>query len=558
MATISEKDTPEYMSRKYYRDVRRRNIARLLLTYFVPLLILIVYFNFQYDALMAEGRRLHLKSIAESQANTFDLFLTERLVNLANLIDDPKFHVPPEPEMLTAYLEKLKRNSEAFIDIGYFDSTGIQTNYAGPFPALEERNYGSEEWFRRLKDEKEEFIITDIYLGFRQKPHFTIAVSRIISEQFVVLRATLDPEKIYEYITSLEGANEVYVSIVNSEGYYQVVTPHIGTSLEASSIIPPRENRIGVEEISIKGNSITYAYAWLKTAGWALITQWSEGTGEGLISGFKLQMFLISLIVMLGLLVIIIFRTRKLVQMQIESDRAKAQLEHAAKLASVGELAAGIAHEINNPLAIISEEAGLMKDMMDPQFNLQPKLEEMTPHLDAIHEAVFRCRDITRKLLSFVRRTDVDLKPHDINKVIDSVVDGFLGREMAVSNIVISKNYDTSLPTVVTDSNQLQQVLVNILNNAVDAITGPGKITIATAQQDNLVRIAIADTGKGMTPEQVDKIFLPFYTTKQVGKGTGLGLSVSYGIIKSLGGKIMVESAPGKGSTFTVVLPFRH
>lgn len=558
MSTASQEELSEYMSRKYYRDVRRRNIARLLLTYFVPLLILIIYFNYQYDALVEEGRRLHLKSIAESQANTFDLFLTERLVNLGNLIDDPKFHVPPEPEMLAAYLEKLKRNSEAFVDIGYFDSTGIQTNYAGPFPALEERNYGSEEWFRQLKDEKKEFIITDIYLGFRQKPHFTIAVRRIISDQFVVLRATLDPEKIYEYITSLEGANEVYVSIVNSEGYYQVVTPHIGTSLEASSIIPPRENRIGVEQIRLKGTSITYAYTWLKTADWALISQWSQATGEGLISGFKLQMILISLVVMLGLLVIIVFRTRKLVQMQMESDRAKAQLEHAAKLASVGELAAGIAHEINNPLAIISEEAGLMKDMMDPQFKLNPKLEEMTPHLDAIHEAVFRCRDITRKLLSFVRRTDVDLKPHDIHKVIDSVVDGFLGREMAVSNIVISKNYDASLPTVVTDTNQLQQVLVNILNNAVDAIAGPGKITISTSRQDEFLRIAIADTGKGMTPEQVDKIFLPFYTTKQVGKGTGLGLSVSYGIIKSLGGKIMVESAPGRGSTFILVLPFRH
>src|SRR3989304_10497262 len=97
----NEKNDPEFLGRKYYRDVRRRNISRLLLTYFVPPLILVIYFNIQYDALVDEGRRLHLKSIAESQANTFDLFLNERLVNLANLIDDPKFHVPPEPEMMT-------------------------------------------------------------------------------------------------------------------------------------------------------------------------------------------------------------------------------------------------------------------------------------------------------------------------------------------------------------------------------------------------------------------------------------------------------------------------
>ena len=249
-------------------------------------------------------------------------------------------------------------------------------------------------------------------------------------------------------------------------------------------------------------------------------------------------------------------RANKLVQFQRESDQTRDQLEHAAKMASVGELAAGIAHEINNPLAIINEEAGLMKDLMNPEFEETENLEELTVHLETIQQSVFRCRDITRKLLGFVRRSAADLKPQNIHRVIDRVVDGLLGQELMVSNVAIIKNYDLAIPQVTTDENQLQQVLLNIINNSVDALDGqPGRITITTSHRRKKVSLAIADTGKGIYPKLIEKIFLPFFTTKEVGKGTGLGLSVSYGIIKGLGGTIEVESTPGAGSTFTIVLP---
>jgi two-component system NtrC family sensor kinase len=545
----------DQLGRKYYKDLQRRNIVRLVLTYFAPLVILIIYFNIEYNAILREGKRLHLESIAENQSKTLDLFLSERLVNLSNLVDNPKFTIPPPSDTMEIYLEHLKRNSDAFVDIGFFDPSGVQAAYAGPYPLLEKRNYGNEEWYKNLKSGQDRFIITDIYLGFRQKPHFTIAVSRIIDGQFVILRATLEPDRIYEYITSLEGASEIYTSIVNPDGLYQLVTPHIGTLLESSSIVPPQEPRLGTDKVKIKGRDFVYSYSWLSRARWALIAQWSESRNESFFSGFRLQMFLISLIVMLGILIVIVFRARKLVRMQIESDQAKAQLEHAARLASIGELAAGIAHEINNPLAVINEEAGLMKDLMDPQFKTDTTFDDLKPHIDSIHESVFRCRDITRKLLFFVRKTDVTFKPHDIHAMIDGVVDGFLGREMAVSNIKIVKNYGANIPELTTDVHQLQQVILNIMNNAVDAISGPGQIKIGTTHENHEIRIAISDTGKGMNPDQMSRIFHPFYTTKGVGKGTGLGLSVSYGIVKNLGGKIVVESSLGKGSTFILVFP---
>ena len=177
-------------------------------------------------------------------------------------------------------------------------------------------------------------------------------------------------------------------------------------------------------------------------------------------------------------------------------------------------------------------------------------------HLGEIHKAVFRCRDITRKLLGFVRQTDIQLARHDVDRIIEGVAGGFLSRELAASNIEI-KHIKSGVPLeVVTDRNQLEQVLLNIMNNAIDAIGEcPGVITVASVRAGDEALVSIADNGQGMSREVLDKIFLPFFTTKDVGKGTGLGLSVSYGIVRSLGGRITVESTVGRGSTFCIHLP---
>lgn len=549
---MSKKD----LNNKRYRELQGRTFLRLALTYLAPFVLLTVYFHIQSGRVVKESRFAHLRQIAEQQANTLDLFLRERIVNLTNLIDDPKLQAPKSNDIMQSYLERLKRSSDTFVDVGYFDSTGIQTSYAGPFPSLEQRNYGSESWFVSLKDRPGEYIITDIYLGFRGKPHFTIGVSRIREGKLVVLRATLDPERIYDYLISHEGVSDVLTSIVNDDGYYQVVTPHFGTLLEESSIIPPSDPNIGVQSVTIQGRKFLYGYSWLKSASWAVIAQWSEPNRTSWLLSEEMRVVLVSFVIIAIIFIVIVIRSKQLVHLQEETDQTKVQLEHASKLASVGELAAGIAHEINNPLAIISEEAGLMKDLMDPKFKMQVTEEEQREHLDEIHKAVFRCRDITRKLLGFVRQTDIQLKPHNITRLIDEVVDGFLTRELAASNIEIERLYEKDIPPIITDANQLEQVLLNIINNGIDALEErPGRITLQADFRDGCVEIHITDTGKGMTPEELNKIFLPFFTTKEVGKGTGLGLSVSYSIVKSLGGKILVKSVPGAGTTFSIVLP---
>jgi two-component system NtrC family sensor kinase len=549
-------DLPAGAKQRTARDLFRRTILRLLLTYVAPFILLTAYFLVQSDRLDRESRRAHLASLAEHQAHILDLFLRERVVNLNNLINSPSVGVAPCSELVDAFLAELKKSSNAFVDIGFFEDSGVQTCYAGPFPSLERRDYGSEDWFNSLRDQPGGHVITDSYLGFRGRPHFTIGVSRLAGKRFTVLRATLDPESIYQYIIDAIGTRDVLVSIVNADGYFQIVTPHIGSSLEASSIMPSREPRIGVEQVEVNGKKRDIGYSWLQTADWALITQIQGTNGGGLPeSGLRNVAFIASAIILI-IIVIVIFRARSIVQIQEETVETRKQLVHASKLASVGELAAGIAHEINNPLAIISEEAGLMKDMMDPKYGKQLTEEHIQESLDEISKAVFRCRDITRKLLAFVRSDGFKLQTHRLNDIVNNVLDGFLTREMTSSNIRVVRNLDENLPPLVTDAVQFEQVFVNIINNAVDAMGGgPGTITVETSQDDRYQRVAVTDTGCGMNEHTMSRIFQPFFTTKEVGKGTGLGLSVSFGIVDSLGGKISVESAVGEGSTFTILLP---
>jgi signal transduction histidine kinase len=149
----------------------------------------------------------------------------------------------------------------------------------------------------------------------------------------------------------------------------------------------------------------------------------------------------------------------------------------------------------------------------------------------------------------------VEIAECDVPDLIDKLLERLLGPELEVSNITVVRRHDPGLPLVVTDPGQLQQVLVNLLKNAADAITGPGTITISTRRRGDRLLLEVEDTGCGMTPQQLEKVFMPFFTTKAPDKGTGLGLSVSYGIIEGLGGRLSAVSSPGQGCRFTIDLP---
>ena len=240
---------------------------------------------------------------------------------------------------------------------------------------------------------------------------------------------------------------------------------------------------------------------------------------------------------------------RPRIQMEKELEETHLQLVNSEKMASLGKLAAGIAHEINNPLGGILIYSSLMKEELDGADSRWQDLEKI------VQEAT-RCKDIVKSLLEFSRQTEPKMEPTDINK---GITDGlfFLENQALFHNIKIVKSLSPVLPMVRGNPGQLKQVFMNIIVNAAEAMSGGGTLTIKTAPSDDqkAVYIDFVDTGEGIPPENLTRIFDPFFTTKELGKGTGLGLSTSYGIIDEHGGRIDVKSQVGKGTTFRIELP---
>lgn len=224
------------------------------------------------------------------------------------------------------------------------------------------------------------------------------------------------------------------------------------------------------------------------------------------------------------------------------------QLIQSEKLSAIGQLVAGVAHEINNPLGIILGYA----ELLQRQTN-DPSAQKS---LKAIRQATMRAASIVKNLLTFARKQEPNLVAVNVNDVIRSVTE-LLQHQLKVNNILLFTDFDESIDPVKADIQQLQQVFFNLLTNAMQAMEGmkDGRIVIETRQHNGTVAISVTDNGPGIKAEHLTKLFEPFFTTKPLGKGTGLGLSICYGIIKEFGGEITVTSAPGKGATFVVELP---
>ncbi len=230
-----------------------------------------------------------------------------------------------------------------------------------------------------------------------------------------------------------------------------------------------------------------------------------------------------------------------------EKERLQHQLLHADRLVTVGQLTAGVAHELNEPLGSILGFAQLVKKFGQISENVEKDI-------DKIIKAALHAREIIRKLMLFSRQTPPDKVLFNINERID---DGLylLENRIRKSSIVLKKELSDDLPLIRIDASQFHQVLVNLVVNAIQAMPAGGTLTIRTENQLKHISLTVRDTGIGMTKEQMDKIFIPFYTTKGIHEGTGLGLPVVLGIVQSHGGTVSVESEPGKGTVFTVKFP---
>lgn len=473
------------------------------------------------------------------------------------LIHDKSFDELSSQDKLGLVSKNLKNSFGGFVDLGLIDSTGKQRTYVGPYK-LFGKNYKDQDWFHEVM--LRGIYVSEVFLGYRNFPHFVIAIKKELDDgDCYILRATIDTEILSRNIPSHGLGPSSDAFMINREGVLQTSSHFYGDVMGKVPIpIPVYSDNSEVVEIDdLAGKSYIMGYAYIEDSplicvimreSEALMGNWFTLRASRL--GFLAVSVSAILMLIMGTSSYFVSRIR-------ESDRRQARalhsIEYTNKMASIGRLAAGVAHEVNNPLAIIAEKAGLAKDLLSLSENF-PQKEKFLKLIESIPRSVERCSSITHRLLGFAKHMDTRIEKIDLEILITEVL-SFLEKESAYRNILIETHFAEDLPTIESDRGQLQQVFLNILNNAIEELENGGKINISINEtEEGMMALTIMDNGRGIAKEDLKSIFEPFFTANKE-YGTGLGLSITYGIVQKLGGSIKVNSTEGQGTSFTVILP---
>jgi two-component system NtrC family sensor kinase len=356
--------------------------------------------------------------------------------------------------------------------------------------------------------------------------------------------------------------------LINKDGLFQTKQRSGGKLMETdpdfSASDLPNGRIVTYTDSDHQGNKFRYAIGRLHQTDWQLVVR--QDFMDAASPLIQAVMVAIGLIFIGGAVVVVIafFLASNVAYRLSLADAEKREMTNqlimAGKLAEVGEMSSGIAHEINNPLQVMKAEVTMIGDLFQ---DLRPQNDADKENFDLIKDSVNqigiqidRCRKITQGLLKFARKSDPVIRKIVPGELITETVD-MVAHQAMLDQVVIQTNIARGMPEIESDPSQLQQVLLNLINNAVYAVKDAQhpEVGITADQENDRLRIRVMDNGCGIAEDQLEKIFLPFFTTKPVGSGTGLGLSTSFGIIENLGGKIEVESKVGVGTTFTVLLP---
>ncbi|AAS94623.1 sensor histidine kinase [Nitratidesulfovibrio vulgaris] len=542
--------------------VNRTIYAAILVASVMPIAIILgvmqVHLESTYSAIVRRG----LREIADRHSQKVDDFLHERLASVQTLAMS-QGALLLDPAQLASHLETLQRvHKGVYVDMGLVDAKGIQQVYAGPLD-LRMADYSGKEWFREavLRDS----FISDVFMGIRQAPHFIVTTKVVLNGQPWILRSTIDFASFVSLVEDIRVGATGVACIINRQGEFQTAgnrhpLPE-GTALAAQArrLFGPGFTARPTERVFEDGGNL-YAMSLLKHGDWVLVVQEQREEALAALADAKQTLFAVLVLVSIGVIVggvLLAWRIMdRLDEMEREMAALNAQVVEAGKLGALGEMAAGIAHEINNPVAIMMEEAGWIEDILADLGEGNPAAPEIARSAAQIRSQGKRCRDITHKLLSFARKSDRDLQRLDLNHLIRELV-GLCDQRAASAGVTVSLALVDQLPAVLASPSEMQQVFLNLFNNAFDAMEGSGgalRVTSGVAA-GNMVFVTVADTGPGIPEAILQRIYDPFFTTKPVGKGTGLGLSICYGIVKKLGGELRVNSLTGVGTSFQVLLP---
>jgi two-component system, NtrC family, sensor kinase len=547
----------------YYKSLTRRMILTVIIVSFTPMILVSGAILYQFHVSYHEKVADHLEELVKKHKKSIDQFLNEKLGEIRFLAQNSELENLCKESYLKRQLATLQQELDpVFVDLGMVNSKGLQIAYAGPFK-LGKAQYSEAEWFKQAI--QSQYFISDVFLGLRGLPHFIVAVRKSFQGEHWIFRATIDFMAFNNLVENVRIGKTGFAFIVNREGKCQ--------TKPCLDIIPSKTNYMNllkngnrdirkiyiVEAKDDFGKKNIYTSAFLKSGNWMLICQQNKSDAYSDLYRAKKIAALIFLLGGVGIITMAILLSRRMVihiaQADREKDMMNQQVIETGKLATVGELAAGIAHEINNPVAIMVEEAGWMEDLLEDE-EIKENLEEFQRALKQINTQGKRCKEITHKLLSFARKTDSRIQVVLMNDLIKDAI-GLAEQTAKYSKITIHTNLEENIPFIQASQTEIQQVFLNLINNAVDAMDskGGGTIDITSRLDGDAIVVDFADNGPGIHRNNLARIFDPFFTTKPVGKGTGLGLSICYGIIKKMGGEIYVQSVVDQGTTFSIHIP---
>jgi len=515
------------------------------------------------------GYRLTMETIeSELEARTsqfisnswrsVSLFLTERKSVLDFIVHDHSLETLKDPARLSAILANLNRRFGGITDLGLIDSSGQQITRVGSHPT-EARDYSRQPWFREVQNRGA--YISDLVTGERGQPHVDFAVRRELPDgSFFVLHAVLKPQQLAKSIAQIDVGPKGDLFIINDQGVLQTPSRYYGPILNKLSLaIPEYSAKTRVfESIDDHHGRIVIGYAHIPDTSHILMIV--QPRSERIQPWYKKTWAFLAILAVsiISILLVTLGVGTHLVNQIHEADQERVdtmhQVEYANKMVSLGRLASGVAHEINNPLAIINEKAGHIRDIftLTATYAKDPKLIEL---VDSVIATVQRCAAVTRGLLNFSRHLNLSVQTIDLEEIITEVKN-VLAQDAKHRSITVGVQVGEKLPQFESDRGKLEQVFFNLFNNAISAMKDGGRLDIEALQENkDFIAVSFIDNGPGIPEADLKHVFDPFFYSKTGHDGTGVGLSVTYALIQEIGGSIRVASRPGKGTTFKVDIP---
>lgn len=547
--------------RVYYKSLAIKMACAIVIVSVVPLIIMAAFSRYFFVGSYKQKVLDHLTAVVSTQEQKISEFLTERLDALRLTGLTTSFEQLSQETTLQDLWATLQQvYGKSLLGLAFYDSQGMRISSVGS-AVLRSGDPSEAEKLARALDSGS--YVGEPYHAATGLRCFILAVSLEQSGQKRVLLTTVDFEALNAPLQDLQSVQFGRAAILNGSGAVLTSMPSGGSWSRVECVLTQARGGFTNHDVTIGETSDGSALcikAGLKNSDWVL--EFVGQTEEAYRAFSQPRMLAVSTLLLgiFGIVAVAIIVSDRFSKYVARVDQEKQliseQVVQAGKLAALGEMASGMAHEINNPVGIMVQEAQWIEALLQKGGDSPTgNIDEIRDSLNEIQAHGTRCRDIILKLISFTRKDEPVVKAEQLNELIGEVI-GLCQQRAYLMKIELSMNPEPELPLVSVASPDVQQVLINLINNSLDALEqSGGAIEIRTSARGRYAVVDVMDTGPGISQENLGRVFEPFFSTKPEGKGTGLGLSICYAMMKKMKGDITVTSQEGKGTTFHLFFP---